>query len=163
MAAPTQSTTGTTQAVVHGARAQLLVNGVIQGVFTNVSWGVNYDAVPNFILGRFSPAEITYVGQDAISVNATGFRVFSNGAYVSAGLPLLQNLMTYQDISLAIFDRQNQANIVTVVGVKPVSYSSSVAARSVSEFSVSFLGLRAEDENFVDGEAAGASYLLSGT
>ena len=154
---------GSGQQIVHGARAQLIVNGKIVGVFTSCQWGVNYDAVPNFILGRYSPAEITYTGQEAISVTATGFRVVNNGAYVAAGLPMLQDLMTAQDIALAIYDRQTGLQIFTVVGVRPTGYSSGTAARSISDFTVNYLGLRAEDESGAQGEAAGASDLLSGT
>jgi len=154
---------GTLQKVLHGARAQLIVNGKIVGVFTSCQWGVNYDAVPNFILGRYSPAEITYTGQEAISVTATGFRVVDNGAYVAAALPKLQELMTHEDIALALFDRQTGKQILTVVGVRPTGYTSGTAARSVSDFTVNYLGLRAEDESGSQGEASGASDLLSGT
>lgn len=154
---------GVTQQILHGARAQLIVNGKIVGVFTSCQWGVNYDAVPSYILGRYSAAEITYTGQEAISVTATGFRVVNNGAYVAAGLPQLQDLMTHQDISLAIYDRQTGLQIFTVVGVRPTGYSSGTAARSISDFTVNYLGLRAEDESGAQGEASGASDLLSGT
>jgi hypothetical protein len=154
---------GAKQQILHGARAQLIVNGRIVGVFTSCQWGVNYDAQPSYILGRYSPAEITYTGQEPISVNATGFRVVENGAYIAAGLPKLQDLMTHEDIALAIFDRQTGKQIFTVVGVRPVGYNSGTAARSISDFSVSYLGLRSEDESGAQGEAAGASDLLSGT
>jgi hypothetical protein len=154
---------GTTQQIVNGARAQLIVNGKIVGIFTSCQWGVNYDAIPSYILGRYSPAEITYTGQEAISVTATGFRVVQNGAYVAAALPMLQNLMSHQDISLALYDRQTGLQILTVVGVRPTGYSSGTAARSVSDFTVNYLGLRSEDESGSQGEASGASDLLSGT
>lgn len=154
---------GTPQKILHGARAQLIVNGKIVGVFTSCQWGVNYDAIPSYILGRFSPAEITYTGQEAISVSATGFRVVDNGAYVAAGLPKLQDLMTHEDISLALFDRQTGKQILVVVGVRPIGYSSGSAARSISDFTVNYMGLRAEDESGSQGESSGASDLLSGT
>lgn len=154
---------GATQRILHGARAQLIVNGKIVGVFTSCQWGVNYDAQPSYILGRYSPAEITYTGQEPISVSATGFRVVDNGAYVAAGLPKLQQLMTHEDIALAIFDRQTGKQIFTVTGVRPTGYTSGTAARSISDFSVNYLGLRSEDESGAQGEASGASDLLSGT
>lgn len=154
---------GTPQKIFHGSRAQLIVNGKIVGVFTSCQWGVTYDAVPSYILGRYSPAEITYTGQEAISVTATGFRVVDNGAYVAAGMPKLQELMAHEDIALAIFDRQTNKQIFTVVGVRPTGYSSGTAARSISDFTVNYLGLRSEDESGSQGESAGASDLLSGT
>lgn len=154
---------GTPQKIFHGARAQLIVNGKIVGIFTSCQWGVNYDAIPSFILGRYSAAEITYTGQEAISVTATGFRVVDNGAYIAAGLPKLQDLMTHEDIALSLFDRQTGKQIFTVVGVRPTGYTSGTAARSVSDFTVNYLGLRAEDESGAQGESSGASDLLSGT
>ena|ERR1039458_3871512 len=154
---------GTPQRILHGARAQLIVNGKIVGIFTSCQWGVNYDATPSYILGRYSPAEITYTGQEAISVTATGFRVVDNGAYVAAGLPKLQDLMTNEDISLAVYDRHTGKAVVTVVGVRATGYSSGTAARSISDFTVNYLGLSSSDESGSQGEASGASDLLSGT
>jgi hypothetical protein len=151
------------QQILNGARAQLIVNGKIVGLFTSCQWGVTYDAVPSYILGRYSPAEITYTGQEAISVTATGFRVVDNGAYVAAGLPKLQDLMTHSDIALALYDRQTGKQIFTVVGVRPTGYSSGTAARSISDFTVNYLGLRAEDESGAQGEGSGASDLTSGS
>ena len=149
------------QQILHGARAQLLINNKPVGCFTSVQWGVQYDAVPSFILGRYSPAEITYTGQDAISVTATGFRIVDNGAYIAGALPQLQQLMTHEDITLVIFDRQTQKRILTVFGVRPTGYTTGTAARSISDFSVSYLGLRADTEEIPgQGEAAGASTLL---
>src|SRR5271154_1482656 len=109
---------GTTQQIMNGARAQLIVNGNIVGVFTNCSWGVAYDLQPAFILGRYSPAELTYTAQEAIRVTASGFRVVNNGPYVAADIPMLQGLLNHEDISLSIFDRQTNLEILTVTGVR---------------------------------------------
>ena len=150
---------GVQQRILNGARAILSVGSKTVGVFTNCSWGVTYDLNPAYILGRYSAAELTYTGQEPISVTATGFRVIDNGAYVVAGMPLLQNLMTHEDIVITIVDRQTNKPIVTVTGVRPVGYDSDVASRSISSFTVRFMGLRAQDEGQSDGEAGGASDL----
>lgn len=149
------------QKILSGSRAQMIVNGKVIGLFTQVSWGVNYDTQASYILGRYSPAEITYLGQEAISINASGFRIIDNGPYVLA-VPKLQDLMTHDDISIAIFDRQTNKQIMTVVGVRPSGFSSDVAARAIAGLSVSFTGLRIEDESGSQGESAGASDLSSG-
>lgn len=154
---------GTKQQILSGHRAQLIVNGRVVGLFTSCSWGLSYDAAPSYILGRSSPAEVTYLGQEAISVNASGFRIVDNGAHVAAAVPKLQELLQHEDISLSIFDRQTQKQIMTVVGVRPTGYSTDVSARGISSFSCSFLGLRLEDESGAQGESAGASDLNSGT
>jgi hypothetical protein len=158
--------TGTPQNIVHGARAQLNVTlpdgtSKIMGIFTNVSWGVNYDVSPAWVLGRFSPAALTYTGQDVVTVNASGYRVYDNGAFVSCGLPTLDKLLTYTDMSLSIQDRQPHAgrsqNLVIVTNVKPTGYNAGVAARALSEMSVTFQGLIAADENVTNAESPDAT------
>jgi hypothetical protein len=151
------------QKILHGARAQLIVNGKKVGIFSDISYGVNYDVQPAFILGRYSAAELTYVGMDVVNVNATGFRVVDNGAYVAASMPKLQELMAHNEISLEIFDRQTNKSVLSVIGVRPVSWNSGQAARSLSTFSVTFLGRLASDESGVNDEGAGASTITSGT
>ncbi len=154
---------GSPQIILTGARAQLVVNGKIVGLFTSCSYNVTYDASPAFILGRFSAAEITYTAQDVISVDATGFRVIDAGAHIVASVPKLQGLLNAEDISLSLFDRKTGKNFLTVVGVRPMGYSSSVSARGVVEISARFMGLRAEDESGSQNESSGASSLTSGT
>jgi hypothetical protein len=151
------------QKIFHGARAQLIVNGKKVGVFSDVSYGVNYDVQPAFILGRYSAAELTYVGQDVVSVSATGFRVIDNGAYVAASMPKLQELMGHNEISIELFDRQSNKSVLSVIGVRPVSWSSGQQSRSLSTFSVQFMGRLASDESGVNDEGAGASTITSGT
>jgi hypothetical protein len=151
------------QEILHGGRATLIVNGKTVGVFTQCSWGVNYDVNAAFILGRMSPAELTYTGQDVINISATGYRVVGNGPYAAANVPMLQNLLTFQEISLSVYDRQTNQLIMTVVGVKPVGFSTGIAARSVSDFQVTFQGRILSDESGTQDEAAGASTLDSGT
>ena len=154
---------GSPHVILTGARAQLIINGKIVGLFTSCSYNVTYDANPAFILGRYSAAEITYTAQDVISVDATGFRVIDAGPHAVASVPKLQELLNHEDISLSLIDRKTGKNFMTVVGVRPMGYSSSVTARGVVEVSARFMGLRAEDEAGTQNESGGASTLLSGT
>ena len=157
---------GVPQQIISGSRVILQVNGNAVGLFTTCNWSVNIDTQPNFILGRYSPAEITYTGQDAINLSATGFRVINNGAYVVAGVPKLQELMGAGEISLDIVDRQTGAIILHVDGVKATGYNTAVSARTVSDFTVNFLGRIISDESGAQGEGGGviaAPDLLSGT
>ena len=137
---------------MHGSRAQVMIDGKIIGIFTNVSYGVRYDANPVHILGRFSAAEIVLSGMEPISVDATGFRVVDNGPYKVASVPRLQDLLNHEDITLAIFDRQSGEQIMTVVGVRPTGYSTSVASRGIQDLTVNFMGLRLSDENDPNGQ-----------
>jgi len=149
------------QKILHGSRAQLQVNGRTIGLFSQVSYGVQYDATPSYVLGRFSPAEITYTGQEAISVTATGFRVVDNGPHAVASVPKLQELLNHEDITLAIYDRQTNKLIMSVVGCRPTGFSTGVATRSVADVTVNFLGLRLSDESGESNESSGASDLLT--
>lgn len=147
--------------IMTGPRAILIVNGVPSGIFNSVSYGVDYNVNPAYILGRYSPAELTYVGQEAIQVTATGWRVIDSGPYTnSAAVPRLQDLLTHNDISLAIMDRLNPNKVaLTVVGVRPVGYSTQITQKSQQEITVRFMGLRAYDENGSQDETAGATSL----
>jgi hypothetical protein len=152
------------QNIFHGARAQLVVNGKVIGLFTQVSYGVNYDVVPSFILGRFSPAEITYTGSDAVSVSASGYRVIGAGPYSDAGqVPLIQDLLNFEDISLSLYDRQTNQLVMTVVGVKPVGFNESDASRAISTMTITFMGQILSTEGTPSAEGSGASDILSGT
>lgn len=137
---------------MHGSRAQLMINGAIVGIFNNVSYGVRYDANPIYVLGRFSAAEIALTGMEVISIDAQGFRVVDNGPYKVASVPRLQDLLNHEDITLALFDRQTGQQVMTVVGVRPTGYSSSVGARGLMDMSVNFMGLRLADENDPNGQ-----------
>lgn len=137
---------------MHGSRAQVMVDGVIIGVFTNVSYGVRYDANPVHVLGRFSAAEIVLSGMEPISVDCTGFRVVDNGPYGQISVPRLQDLLNHEDITMAIFDRQTGKQIMTVVGVRPTGYNTSVAARGLQDLTVNFMGLVLSDENDPNGQ-----------
>ena len=138
--------------VFHGARAKLVVDGKVVGLFSNCSWGVAYDSHAIHILGRFSPAEIVLTGQDAINVSATGFRLIDNGPHIDAKVPKLQDLLNHEDISLSLIDRQTGKNILNIVGVRPTGYSSNVSSRGITEMTVNFMGTIASDESGTQGE-----------
>lgn len=153
---------GTKAKTMHGARAQV---GIVQpdgrmeiiGIFNNVSYGVRYDATPIHVLGRFSAAEIVLSGMEAINISASGFRVVDNGPYRVASVPMLQELLHHEDITITLYDRQTEKEIMTVVGVRPVGYNTSVAARGLQDLSVEFMGLRLSDESGGQDESPGAT------
>lgn len=133
----------------HGSRAKILIDGKVIGIFNTVSYGVNYDANPIHILGSFAPKEIVLTGQDAITVQASGFRIIGKGPYNKvdgAKVPQLQDLLNHEDISLAIIDRQTGAQIMSVVGVRPSGFNTTINARGVTEIQVTFMGTVLSDE-----------------
>lgn len=158
--------------IIHGARAQILIADPTAGsekskpvgVFTDVSYGVAYDVTPAFILGRFSAAELVYTGMDVVNISANGFRVLDNDAYVACQMPKLQDLLKGKEVSIEILDRQSGKKILSVVGVKVVSWNSGQSSRAISTFSVNFMGRIASTEtNIGDDEASGASTITSGS
>lgn len=117
--------------VIHGARCVVLVDGAPVGIFTSVSYGVNYTHQPIYILGRTGAAEIAMTGMDVVTVQAHGWRVLDHGPFaggqtnstsavpVTAGststaggevaMPKLQELLSKGAISIAIVDKTASA------------------------------------------------------
>ncbi len=145
--------------VITGARAKVYLtqNGVksLVGIFTNVSYGVTYDAQPAFILGRFSAAEIDYTAAEVIQISASGWRVYGRAPTVAAanggpGMPKLQDLLHAEYSEFEIFDRGQDASAkpaMKVVGVRHLGADGGFTARQLSEMSLKFMGLRLSDEN----------------
>ena len=153
--------------ILTGARAKVLINGQVVGLFSNCTWSLNQDKIPNFILGRFSPAEITPTSQEAVNINLRGYRVVDSGPYKVANATMLKNLLTEDDFSVVILDRQSGKAIFTAAGCRVLGWSSGVAAKGVSDIELRILGLRAEDEYGTaqggDNEAATAANIDDGS
>jgi hypothetical protein len=132
--------------ILTGARAKVLINGNVVGLFSNCTWSLNQDKIANFILGRYSPAEITPTSQEAVNINLRGYRVVDAGPYKVANATLLKTLLQEEDFSVVILDRQTGKSIFTAVGCRVLGWSSGVAAKGVSDIELRILGLRAEDE-----------------
>lgn len=151
--------------VMTGARAQVMIvdpntgEGRVVGIFNNVSYGLTYGAEPIFILGRYSPDEIVYTSQEAVSITCSGWRVVDSGPHATAKVPSLDALMNHEYIELAIFDRQTNKRIAKIHSVRPTSYNTTLANRQPEEVSITFLGLLVDDESTENAELPGASTL----
>jgi len=132
--------------VLTGARAKVLINGNLVGLFANCTWSIRQDKQPLFILGRYNPAEITPTSQEPVSLSLTGYRVVDSGPYKVANATLLKNLLQEEDFSVAILDRQTGKRIFTAVGCRVTGWSSGVASRGVSDIRIDVIGIRGEDE-----------------
>ncbi len=147
--------------VMHGSRAVLWVAGKPAGVFNNVSYQLNYDTSPVFILGRFNPVEIVITGQEPVTVTASGWRVVGHGPFEAGAMPHLGDLLNNQGpITLAIYDRQalpNDPPILEVVGCVAHGFSSSSAAKSIQEMTVNFTGIALRDESAPEDDDGGAN------
>jgi len=152
--------------ILTGARAKVLVNGNLVGLFSNVTWSVRQDKAPAFILGRYNPAEITPTSQEPVSMSLTGYRVVNAGPYKVANATLLKNLLQEEDFSIAIVDRQTGKTIFEADGCRVTGWSSGAAARGVSDIRIDVIGIKGEDEYGAsqggDDETASAANLTDG-
>lgn len=148
--------------VMHGARAQLIIDGQVVGIFTSFSYGLQYDTQDVYILGRFSAAEIVYTAQETVNCTASGFRIVNAGPHTGAKVPHLADLLNHEYITLAVFDRQStdpNKRIATIQDVRPTGYSTTINARQLEEVSVSFKGILVSDESGTNAEPNGSSNL----
>lgn len=142
MAAPT---------VMTGARAKVYIGGKLVGIFNSVAYGLSYDVLPAYVLGRYDAASTDYTGQEVINITASGWRVIGNGPMAAGQMPSLGELMTHQEIEFQVFDRHAPAKpICKITGVRPVSYNTSINARSLSELQMTFVGRQLVDESASD-------------
>jgi hypothetical protein len=153
--------------ILTGARAKVLVNGNPVGLFSQCTWSIRQGKDPAFILGRYNPAEIIPTTQEPVQLSLTGYRVVDAGPYKVANATLLKNLLSEEDFSIAILDRQTNKTIFTAVGCRVQGWSSGVAARGVSDIRIDIIGIRGEDEFGIrdggDDEGGSSANLDDGT
>ena len=152
--------------ILTGARAKILINGKLVGLFSNCTWSIRQEKQPAYILGRYDPAEITPTTQEPVQMRLTGYRVVNAGPYQVANATLLKNLLTEEDFQVDVLDRQTGKVIFHAVGCRVLGWSSGVAARGVSDVAIDITGIRGEDEfgaaNGGDDEGNSASNLDDG-
>lgn len=144
MAADNTAPTPTGSKVMHGARAQVIINGITIGVFTSVSYNFAYDITPVYVLGAFSPRELVYTSTEPVSITASGFRSLDEGPF-DMGIPMLNELLAAKNMTFSIFDRQTSQELMTVTDVKFVSFGSNLASRSLQDMTINFQGLTLKD------------------
>lgn len=154
-----------TTGVFSGPRAKVgLVNpstGVAKyfGIFESCSWGQTYDIQPTYILGRWTAASLDYTAVEPVQVTCSGWRVVGHGPHTDGQLPFIQNLLTADYLQIVVTDRKTGATVATIVDVRPSGYSTGVAARQLSQLTVSYMGIRAETEEGENTESAGSTFL----
>lgn len=143
--------------VMTGARAKVYVNNQLCGIFESCSYNMNIGTEPIFLLGRFSPDEITPTSYEAITLNCNGFRVVNNGPHVLPAVPKLQDLLTLEAVTIAVVDRQTNTTILTAIGCVPNSYNGNHNAKATSRVSITYTGLRLSDESGDQDESGAVS------
>lgn len=142
---------------MNGARAKVIVNGKLIGIFTAISYGLSYRAEPTYILGKEEADEINYTSQEVISIRASGWRVIGHGAHSAIGLPKLREILNQPTTIVTLFDRQTGVNFAKVREVKVTGFSTSITARQQQEITVEMVGIYLEDESGVNGGSTDAT------
>lgn len=148
--------------VMTGARGIVRINGIPVGHFDSINWGVTLDVAPISVLGRFTPAETVYTGQEPVRVTATGWRVINSvGLQGQVQFPTVQQLLLHEYMQIDVVDRQGAAlnlgangpRIAIIRDVRPDTYSTGIVARQASQVSYSFIALLCDDEATANAES----------
>lgn len=156
--------------VMTGARGKLGIydpstNEVsVMGIFSSVSYGLQYDVQPAYILGRYSPAALEYTSQEPVNVTCSGWRVIGHGPHRDGKVPRLQELLTHEYLELAVIDRQLEtgsadARIGKIRGLRPTGYTTGLTARQLEEMTTTYVGLLIDDESTTNVEGPGSTEL----
>jgi hypothetical protein len=147
---------------VTGARAKLYINRRLAGIFTSVSYEVNYGVTPIYILGRYNAAELVYTDMDVITMSVSGFRVLGNGPFNIGSVPQLQDLLQHEDIDVQLIDRQEtdptKNLIATILNVRPLGFSSASSSRGVQDLNVRLQGTVFGDEAGTQDDVGATTY-----
>lgn len=130
-----------------GARAAIFVNETLVGLFDSCSYGSNLGTEDIFTLGKFGAQEIVPTSYEVVSLNCSGFRIVNQGAHILPKFPKLEDLLNLEAIRINIVDRQTGANIMTVTGCVPTSYSGGFQAKATSRIQITYRGLKLTDES----------------
>jgi hypothetical protein len=151
--------------ILTGARAKVILNGKLIGLFSQATWSIRQGKEPAFILGRYNPGEIVPTTQEAVQMSLTGYRVVNAGPYVVASATKLINLLQEDDFTIQITDRQTGETIFTASGCRVQGWSSGVAARGISDLRIDVIGIVGWDESSPDGDddASSAANLTDGS
>lgn len=129
------------------------------GLFSDISYSLTYTAAPADILGRFSAAEVDYTGVELVDISATGWRIIGQGPHAAAAVPKWQDLLLHDYLTLQVLDRATKEVIATIEKVRPLGYSTSIAAKQLTQIPVRYVGIIVSDESGANSESAGASDL----
>ena len=161
---PTNQTPGR---VVTGARALVQCfdgdQATTIGIFSQVSYGLNYEYGTAFILGRYSAASIDFTSVDVVQMQCHGYRVVGHGWHQEARLPYISEMLFPNYLTFQIYDRGSKTAVMKLNPVLPTSASGGYTARQLSEIQCTYVGILCTDESDLDfnknTETAGAANL----
>lgn len=151
--------------VMSGARAKIGYtdpsSGITRffGIFESISYGMQIDVSPVFLLGRWTAAALEYTSVEPVQVSTTGWRVVNHGPHTDGRMPKVQDIMKHEYMTIVVVDRLTLQAVATIKSVRPTSYNTGFAARQLSQMSMSYMGILADDESSDNSEPADSTTL----
>lgn len=142
--------------VVTGSRAKVYIDNVLVGIFESCTVANSTGTEAIHLLGRYSPDEIVITSKEAVNVTCAGFRVVGQGKHRLPKVPKVQDLISFQPFTLAVVDRQTGQTMETILGVVPTTDNTNYNAKATSRINISYMGIRASDEDGAQDEGSGA-------
>ena len=131
--------------VLTGARAIFKIQGNKIAYASDCSYNINHDHQPIECLDRIDVIEHAEIGYN-VGFTCSVFRVADKSATNLGIQPLLEAILTQQELTAEIIDKITNKTILRITGVKFTGRSGSVGARSPGNETWTFVGLRASDE-----------------
>lgn len=131
-----------------GARVVFRVEGQKVAFANSMNYSVQHQHQPVDVLDQLEPAEYAETGY-TVNFSATLFRV-SNQSAMALGLrPRLEDILTQPELTAELIDRVTGATIMLIQRVKCTQEDFNVDARSLGQVSLSFVGIRQDDEGSI--------------
>jgi hypothetical protein len=128
-----------------GAKAIFRINGNQIAFASNVSWNENYQLEEVNVLDRLETTELAEVGY-RVDFSCQTFRVANNSVKQLGIMPRLEDVLTSGAMTAEVIDRQTNAVIMLMEGVKLETRQATVDARGMMTETWNFRGVRATDE-----------------
>lgn len=128
-----------------GARVVFRVNGQKVAFANAMNYSVQHQHQPVDVLDQLEPAEYAETGY-VVNFTATLFRV-ANQSAISLGLrPRLEDILTQPELTAELIDRITGTTLMLIQRVKCTQEDFNVDARSLGQTTLSFVGIRQDDE-----------------
>lgn len=131
--------------VMTGAKAIFRINGIQIAHASNVSYNENIQLEPVNVLDEISVKEHAEVGY-TVDMQCQVFRVQNESVKQLGIMPRLSQILTNGELTAELIDRNTNAVLLLMEGVKLQSRQSTVDARGLMTETWQFVGKQAQDE-----------------
>ena len=156
----------TASKVITGGRTVVSITGpsggpVPIGIFDSISTTEAITSEDIHILGRYSPAELSLTGYNAVQVTCSGFRVYGYGVKALGQFPTMAQLLGLGSVTLTVSDRENPKGpaLATIINCLPDTNSNNYTSRATSKISITYKGQFMVDESAPNDSEIGAADL----